>query len=153
MPVASVTRAPEASARRDEPVAPRQQATPFATDSEHPEAAERTDVARHPDVERDHEAAPHAGVPSHGSAAQHAQLARRAEVENALPRNAPEIPRVSLELPPESGLVLVETSHSAPSDASEPEAARPRRVRPPKATVVEEPLQMVETEHKEPPTI
>ena len=77
----------------------------------------------------------------------------RREAEDTLPRNAPEIPRVSLELPPDSGLVLVETSHSAPQGESEPEPARPRRVRPPKAAVAEEPLQMVETTHKEPPAM
>ena len=79
----------------------------------------------------------------------------RREAEDTLPRNAPEIPRVSLELPPDSGLVLVETSHSAPQGESEPEPARPRRVRPPKAKaeIAEEPLQMVETTHKEPPAM
>jgi ribonuclease E len=84
----------------------------------------------------------------------HAEAAFAAhEPENALPRNAPEIPRVSLELPPDSGLVLIETSHSGAVEESEPEAARPRRVRPPKASVSEEPLQMVETTHKDPPTM
>jgi hypothetical protein len=60
---------------------------------------------------------------------------------------------VSLELPADSGLVLIETSQSAPLAESVPEAARPRRMRPPKATVSEEPLQMVETTHKDPPTM
>ena len=71
----------------------------------------------------------------------------------APPRNAPEIPRVALELPPESGLILVETTHAAPA-AEETESARPRRVRPPRAAGVDEPLQMVETTHKDstPPT-
>ena len=77
----------------------------------------------------------------------------RHEAEPTLPRNAPEIPRVSLELPPESGLVLVETSHAASAAESEPEAARPRRVRPPKVAAAEEPLQMVETQNKEPPAM
>ena len=77
----------------------------------------------------------------------------RREPERELPHNAPELPRVALELPPDSGLVLVETSHAAPvDDATAPEAKRPRRVRPPKAAVADEPLQMVETTHKEPPT-
>jgi len=75
------------------------------------------------------------------------------EAEPALPRNAPEIPRVSLELPPDSGLVLVETSHAAPASESDSEPTRPRRVRPPKSAVAEEPLQMVETQHKEPPSM
>jgi ribonuclease E len=66
-----------------------------------------------------------------------------------LPRNAPEIPKVSLELPPESGLILVETSHAAPQGTDEPETPRPRRVRPPRVQVADEPLQMVETTHKD----
>ena len=37
----------------------------------------------------------------------------------AMPRNAPEIPRVALELPPDSGLVLVETTHAASTTAEE----------------------------------
>jgi hypothetical protein len=65
------------------------------------------------------------------------------------PRNAPEIPRVSLELPPESGLVLVETSHAAAPGPDEPETMRPRRVRPPRVEISEEPLQIVETTHKD----
>jgi len=77
--------------------------------------------------------------------------ARSREAEPALPHNAPEIPRVSLDLPPDSGLVLVETSHAASEATSEPEAPRPRRVRPARVTVEEAPLQMVETTHKEPP--
>lgn len=59
---------------------------------------------------------------------------------------------MALELPPESGLVLVETSRerSAPVvPADEPEAPRPHRVRPPRVAIVDEPLQMVETQ-KEP---
>jgi hypothetical protein len=65
-------------------------------------------------------------------------------------RNAPEIPRVSLELPPDSNLVLVETSHAAPPPAEEPQAPRQKRARPPRTQVTEEPLQMVETTHKDP---
>jgi len=66
-----------------------------------------------------------------------------------MPRNAPEIPRVSLELPPDSGLVLVETSHAAAPSADESEVPRPRRVRPPRVAIAEEPLQIVETTHKD----
>jgi ribonuclease E len=66
-----------------------------------------------------------------------------------LPRNAPEIPRVALELPPESGLILVETTHAAPTIGEETEPARPRRVRPPRVASADEPLQMVETTHKD----
>ena len=48
----------------------------------------------------------------------------RAERAESLPRNAPEIPKVSLELPPDSGLVLVETSHAAPPPVDETEVRR-----------------------------
>ncbi len=66
-------------------------------------------------------------------------------------RPIPELPPVTLALPPESGLELVETKFKAPSPA-EPEApAAPRRIRPPKAAIADEPLQMVETTHKDAP--
>jgi len=65
-------------------------------------------------------------------------------------RDAPEIPRVSLELPPNSDLVLVETSHRAPSPLEdESQQPRARRTRPPRIEVSEEPLQMIETTHKD----
>lgn len=68
------------------------------------------------------------------------------------PRPIPEAPPVSLTLPPDSGLELVETrAKAAPEPAEEERPAGPRRVRPPKAQIAEEPLQMVETEHKAPP--
>src|SRR5690349_1708999 len=51
----------------------------------------------------------------------------------------------SLALPADSDLVLVETRFAAPVGAEEPEAPRPRRVRPPRMSVADEPLQMVET--------
>jgi hypothetical protein len=70
-------------------------------------------------------------------------------LEPIIPRNAPEIPRVSLELPPDSGLVLVETSHAAAEPVEEEKKQSPRRVRPPRAQVTDEPLQMVETTHKD----
>jgi len=66
------------------------------------------------------------------------------------PRPIPELPPVSLTLPPESGLELVETRFK-PAPIPEEVAPRPagsRRVRPPKAESTDEPLQMVET-HKE----
>lgn len=66
---------------------------------------------------------------------------------------APALARISLELPPDSDLVLVETSQqrAEPPMPEGPEAARPHRVRPPRVEVSEGPLQMVETVHKEPP--
>jgi len=67
----------------------------------------------------------------------------------APPHQAPPLPRIALELPPESGLVLVETTHAAPTSAGAEEPQRPRRVRPPRATIADEPLQMVETGPKD----
>jgi hypothetical protein len=66
-----------------------------------------------------------------------------------MPRNAPQIPRVALELPADSGLVLVETTHAAPTAADQTEPPQPRRVRPPRVQIADEPLQMVETTHKD----
>jgi hypothetical protein len=65
--------------------------------------------------------------------------------------HAPAQPKISLELPPDSDLVLVETVHQKavlpmPEEA---EALRPRRVRPPRVEVADGPLQLVETTHKE----
>ncbi len=60
----------------------------------------------------------------------------------------PELPPVTLTLPPESGLELVETKHAAAplaDDAIELPKG-PRRVRPPKVKIAEEPLQLVETQ-------
>jgi ribonuclease E len=73
----------------------------------------------------------------------------RPEAAPSLPSNAPEIPRVALELPAESGLVLVETAHAAPPAAEEAEPPRPHRVRPPRVAVADEPLQMIETTHRD----
>ena len=81
-----------------------------------------------------------------------ADSAAPVERAESVSRNAPEIPKVSLELPPDSGLVLVETSHAAPPPVvDETREPRPHRVRAPRVKVVEEPLQLVETQHKEPP--
>ncbi len=56
---------------------------------------------------------------------------------------------VQLALPPDSNLVLIETRHAAvtPDARTDVEASapRPRRARPPRPTVTEEPLQIVET--------
>ncbi|MDR0770250.1 MAG: Rne/Rng family ribonuclease [Burkholderiales bacterium] len=49
-----------------------------------------------------------------------------------------------------AGLELVETRHSAPApEPQDAETSRPKRARPPRATVQEEPLQMVETAPKD----
>ena len=64
------------------------------------------------------------------------------------PRNLPEIPPITLALPLDSGLELVQTTTRVPEP--EPETApapRPKRVRAPRAAVADEPLQIVETRH------
>jgi ribonuclease E len=68
------------------------------------------------------------------------------------PRPAmPDLPPIALTLPPDSGLVLVETSNRAAAPVvEEPEAPRPKRVRPPRVEIVSEPLEIIET-RKEPP--
>jgi hypothetical protein len=74
----------------------------------------------------------------------------------AAPARAPlpiEVPKVSMELPSDSGLVLVETARErATAIATEQESEQPRqrRQRPPRQQLPDEPLQLVET-HKEPP--
>jgi hypothetical protein len=80
----------------------------------------------------------------------------------ALPVKAPTVAPppaaepVQLVLPPDSGLVLVETSRDkfvpVTPEESPAEAPRARRQRPPRAEVAAEPLQMVET-RKEPPSL
>jgi hypothetical protein len=60
---------------------------------------------------------------------------------------------VSLTLPPDSGLELVETKFKGPpvTDAEPETPSGPRRVRPPKVVIAEEPLQIVETQSTQPP--
>jgi len=55
----------------------------------------------------------------------------------------------SLALPADSDLVLVETRFAAPVEEQDAETPRPRRVRPPRVSVSDEPLQMVETRKQE----
>ena len=66
------------------------------------------------------------------------------------PRNLPDIPPVSLALPPGSELELVQTrEHLATPVADEPaEMPRPKRVRPPRVEIPSEALELVET-HKD----
>ena len=71
----------------------------------------------------------------------------------AVARLIPDLPPVVLSLPPDSGLVLVETSHRDTA-AAEPEPqlpSGPRRARKPRVPVPEEPLQIVETRKEQPP--
>jgi hypothetical protein len=69
------------------------------------------------------------------------------------PRSVAELPPVTLELPPDSGLVLVETSHrvEAALEVEPPPAAGPRRARRPRVQLADEPLQIVETRKDVPP--
>ena len=61
-----------------------------------------------------------------------------------------DLPPVSLTLPPDSDLVLVETTHHMPAAEPEPgESTRPRRVRPPRVAIASEPLEIVETRKDE----
>ncbi len=66
--------------------------------------------------------------------------------------HAAELPHVSMELPPDSGLVLVETAQERVADipADETEQVRPRRVRPARRQLTDEPLQLVETQKDTP---
>lgn len=65
-----------------------------------------------------------------------------------------QVPPITLTLPENSGLEMVETKHHAPVEQdSQADAPRPRRVRPPRVTVAEEPLQMVETRQDQPPGV
>jgi hypothetical protein len=71
-------------------------------------------------------------------------------VPAAAPRESAPVPATvaipSLALPADSDLVLVETRFATPAaEEEEADASRPRRVRPPRPAVKEEPLQMVET--------
>jgi hypothetical protein len=68
------------------------------------------------------------------------------------PVQAADLPSVTLSLPPDSSLVLVETRHHAPLPEAEPEAqSGPRRTRRPRVQLADEPLQIVETRKDQPP--
>lgn len=70
------------------------------------------------------------------------------------PAPAPQIdvPTVSLDLPADSGLVMVETSHRSETPvAAESEATSSGRARRQRVKLVEEPLQFVETRKDVPP--
>ena len=68
------------------------------------------------------------------------------------PRPPQQLPLVAMTLPPNSGLELVETRFKPAQAVDEqPAAPAPRRIRPPKPAVVDEPLQIVETRRDTPP--
>ena len=81
---------------------------------------------------------------------------RMVQSRPAPPRPIEALPSVSMTLPADSGLELVETrSIAIPMAEPDPTPpAGPRRVRPPRVVIAEEPLQIVET-HKggQPPAI
>ena len=60
-----------------------------------------------------------------------------------------EVAPVSMALPPESDLVLVETRFKPEHVEEENTGARPRRTRPPRVTLPDEPLQMIETQKQD----
>jgi hypothetical protein len=62
-----------------------------------------------------------------------------------------EIVPTSLALPPESDLVLVETRFAPVEQEEEARDVRPRRTRPPRVTIPDEPLQMIETQKRDGP--
>ena len=64
------------------------------------------------------------------------------------PRSTPE--PVSMSLPPDSELVMVETRFAPVVETEQPAALQARRVRPARAVVADEPLQMVETRKEQP---
>jgi hypothetical protein len=111
------------------------EARPSAMEPERVEIATRepAPVVNAAPAERDHDHAP----------------PRRSTVEFVAP--PVEVPTVALTLPPDSDLVLVETSHKS-DYAPEPETpSGPRRSRRPRAQLVDEPLQIVETRKDQPP--
>jgi len=80
------------------------------------------------------------------------EKAPREEQPREEPRRVAPAPKVPAFVPDlvGAGLELIETRHVAPSfEPQETEVPRPKRVRPPRVVVQEEPLQMVETAHKD----
>jgi len=140
----SPVRAFEPPLRDDAPVVPSFVAAPPAPIAvDLPPADPPRAFPSHPDVPEESEPTPIAFVAS----------VIQAEMP-AVPRNAPPIQAVSRELPPDSGLVLVETRSTGTSASEEVDmaATKPRRVRPPRAEITAEPLEMVETQKEPPPS-
>jgi hypothetical protein len=74
-----------------------------------------------------------------------------APAEAAIFHPGPDLEPVTLRLPPDSELVLVETTHRAEPQPQDEPMPEPRRARRPRAVSTEEPLQMVETRKDAPP--
>jgi hypothetical protein len=129
----------------DEPVASREPASALVSPEQ--VAPSSPPSRQHEDDKLD------AHVFSQAAATRNRDVAIEAISEPSAHRDIPDLPKVSLELPPDSGLVLIETARErvAAVESIEPvEQARPRRVRPSRVEAHEEPLQLVETVHKDP---
>jgi hypothetical protein len=90
-----------------------------------------------------------APAPASEPAAAAVAMAQVAPVPAPVVANVPELPPVSMTLPPDSGLELVETRSKPAPVAEEAPALIARRVRPPRVPLADEPLQIIETQ-KEP---
>lgn len=84
-----------------------------------------------------------------------ARVEAAAEVRQSNARHAHamvDLPKISSTLPADSGLEIVETRfRPAPEPEPEPVQVGPRRVRPPRVTITDEPLQIVETRKSDQP--
>jgi hypothetical protein len=91
--------------------------------------------------------------PAASAESQHVASAPRVEAAAEMPqpsarpaRPVVDVPPISSTLPPDSGLEIVETRfRPVPEPEPEPVPTGPRRVRPPRVTIPDEPLQIVET--------
>jgi len=125
-----------------------------------PQAPRAIDAGDIPVMAPDHAAVAHAAPPTAVAQVHEPAYAPPAAREAVTPRSTPapvataqqqlDLPPVSLTLPPDSDLVLVETTHHVPAPEPEPgESMRPRRVRPPRVAIASEPLEIVETRKDE----
>ena len=150
-----------ASQAASEPVAAEPSAPAFDTPVQ---GEARDNESRTRDVERaeppHHETkviAPQFGAvtpePSARPAVEAASLADQARpVPVARSRPQIDVPPIASTLPPDSGLEIVETRFKpAPLPEADAVQSGPRRVRPPRVAVAEEPLQIVETRKDEQP--
>ncbi|MBA3505920.1 MAG: ribonuclease E/G, partial [Betaproteobacteria bacterium] len=135
---------------------PREPRTPRPPREQRPPEA----ITPSADVARFKAAAPSADVARFQAAIEppSAQSESTGDVRTSPPsvqRPLPEMPPVSLSLPPDSGLVLIETARAAaetPHDLA-PEPAGPKRVRPPRLELTAEPLEIVETRKEGAPRV
>ncbi|HVE51153.1 MAG TPA: hypothetical protein VNG69_16250, partial [Casimicrobiaceae bacterium] len=98
-----------------------------------PASSERAIARTHPSLEP---VASAAGTSSHAHDSAMAFESMSRPTQNA---------SIGLELPPDSGLEMIETRPHERIEAPPPSEPRQRRARPPRAIVADEPLQMVET--------